>query len=107
MNVGDYVRTEKGIIGKITHIDKDLVRVDNDKIITWVSEHKEIVKISPNIIDLIEKGDLVNSKKVVKNCLEDGGNIILFEDGFCANNDEIKSIVTKEQFSQMEYKINK
>ena len=62
-------------------------------------------KSSSNIIDLIEDNDYVNGKRVIRNCLKDGGNIILFEDGTCAHNNDIKSIVTKEQFESMKYKV--
>lgn len=120
MKIGDYVRTEKGIIGKITYFDKDLVRVDNDKIITWASNHKEIVKISPNIIDLIEVGDYINGLRVEKNKYGElytsyvyyGGDIgkqcevyTTWLEEYKENEDYIDSILTKEQFERMEYRL--
>lgn len=67
----------------------------------------DLPKMSKNIIDLIEVGDYVNGKKVILNCLQDGGNFIILEDGFCINNNEIKSIATKEQFKKIEFRLEK
>ena len=60
-------------------------------------------KFSFNIIDLIEVGDYVNGWKVLY--WTDGTKIV--DDGYATNLDKIgiKSIVTKEQFSAMEYKV--
>ena len=56
---------------------------------------------SPNIIDLIEVGDHVNGYKVEDldnlGYIDFGGDEIKYDD--------IKSIVTKEQFERCEYKI--
>lgn len=66
-------------------------------------EIKDIVKHSKNIIDLIEVDDYVNGSRV--DSIEDG--FITTE--FCENLSvtrleyEIKSLVTKEQFSSVEY----
>lgn len=73
---------------------------------------KHIVKHSKNIIDLIEVGDYVNeykvrgktNEKVVVDyyCYSEelaGGNWLTFY------KDNIKSIVTKEQFANMQYKV--
>ena len=118
MNIGDYVRTNRGTIFKIeniTEIDVDgqwfKSKVKPNSIIKdlpkfMYDETDEIVEnSSPNIIDLIEVGDYVNGNRVIKNCIENKGNIVLFENGHCARNEEIKSIVTKEQFERNEYKI--
>ena len=115
MKVGDYVRTDTGQIGKITYFEGDMVRVDCDKFITYKSNHNEITKISPNIIDLIEVGDYVNGRKVyqvgynfqddlvLKMSIDKNGNPDNYEDFIYE--DDIKSIVTKEQFVSMEYKV--
>lgn len=60
-----------------------------------------ITKASHNIIDLIELGDYVNGCEVTSK-----GQFLGFgnHDWYMLDN-EIKSIVTKEQFSQMEYKV--
>ena len=77
-----------------------------------------IVKASHNIIDLIEEGDYVNGSKVVDigiigkdkekwvwvEQMEDTDN--KYGDDYVGyNNEQIKSIVTKEQFEAMEYRL--
>lgn len=128
MKVGDYVRTKYGI-GKITNIicgenvifDNDNVFDDEDKEI-WKLDHpsiysnwfkENVIKSSPNIIDLIEVGDYVNGEQIID--ISSDSNInnekLLYyyipsdygED--CFRSKDIKSIVTKEQFKEMEYKI--
>ena len=76
------------------------------------------IKHSPNIIDLIEVGDYVNGKKVewigygMYQDTEDGligigDKFILFNEFTRegAREKDIKSILTKEQFESMEYKL--
>lgn len=115
MKVGDYVRTKDGRIAKIETMVDDFLWFDNviyytysDGIDTLNIEDidKYIIKSSPNIIDLIEVGDYVNGWKVtqmtnsyVEICWgRDSDEFIKPEN--------IKSVLTKEQFEQMEYKIN-
>ena len=108
MKVGDYLRNDRGKIGKITLFEGDLVRVDGD-FITYKSYHPEIVKCEEKFIDLIEVGDYVNGSKVQ----EIGEGYVEIEEYSGLNNDipcvvkaeDIKSIVTKEQFESMEYRI--
>ena len=110
MKVGDYVRTESGGIGKIIEIDNNAscshIITDNETFgLGWDGEQvnwdfiTEIVKSSPNIIDLIEVGDYVNGNKVT-----DINGIIYVKDVGFLEEIEIKSIVTKEQFETTEYK---
>ena len=111
MEVNDYVRTEiNGIDIHIQLISKIKEMCDGDLIFTtngyWGKE--QIKKSSPNIIDLIEVGDYVNGYKVL-NVLDfnDNSKMISLEkiyDNKIAEED-IKSIVTKEQFESMEYKV--
>ena len=71
----------------------------------------EEIKASYNIIDLIEEGDYVNGERVgyIDNC--EGAMREYYYDYEDVAKDcghwfeEIKSIVTKEQFSSMEYKV--
>ena len=114
IRIGEYVRTKKGYIAKITEIDNYIWF--NEKInkesgmavyeLSKVEFENLVVKQSKHIIDLIEVGDYVNGEKVVgrgNNCiliLTDEGQTFLrniFEDN------DIKSIVTKEQFKSVEY----
>jgi hypothetical protein len=72
-----------------------------------------IVKASHNIIDLIEEGDYVNGAKVNFVYRPDGKEVFRIEldvvdlkgPMICGNKD-IKSIVTKEQFGSMSYKVD-
>lgn len=105
---GMYVRyktlSNRIKIAKIIEIDKKLLDLDNKDCTT---EKYIIGEPSHNIIDLIEVGDYVNGYLV-----EDVGNTFLniatgsnyFQKPTIFEND-IKSIVTKEQFESMEYKI--
>lgn len=119
-----YVRTKDGIIAKVDYIDdntiffdKNLYRTYGDSIDFLEKDNLErIVKASYNIIDILEVGDYVNGYKVTRiggtyhgrkdraiYCdyqeNEKTGKWIMIYD------DEIKSIVTKEQFEQMVYKV--
>ena len=86
MEIGMYVRTEKGMIGKITHFTKTEIEFDSllyycdyedcsDKVCYYETpeELEFIKKASFNLIDLIEVGDYVNGHKVYK-----GDNGVLF-----------------------------
>ena len=99
-----YVRTKNGNIGKITFISPldNLMNLDTENY--SIGKHF-VEKASHNIIDLIEVGDYANGCKVIKNTLKDGGNIVIVQGGNCFTNDDIKTVVTKEQFEAMEYKV--
>ena len=66
----------------------------------------EIIKSSPNIIDLIEVGDYVNGG-LVEQVNEDYIIVALpdYEDWQTITNDDIKTIVTNEQFERMMYNV--
>ena len=132
MKVGDYVRTNDGLIGKIINfIDEPTDYYFNcyvtdlpdkkweDK---YITEYNNI-KISPSIIDLIEVGDIItldsddNIYKVggVPNN-EVGLDIFYLDKNYDGETEDIsiypkdmkkhiKSIITKEQFESMEYKV--
>ena len=120
IEVGEYVRTKKKGIFKVLSIRKTPYgyycgTVDNDNIRIFTigkdgnAEIKnDIVKHSKNIIDLIEVGDYVNESKV--NSVEDIKNGFITTE-FCEHLSvtrlgyEIKSIVTKEQFKNIEYRL--
>ncbi len=123
---GMYVRTPLGIakylgkydnIGSLHEFDKLDEELWSGDIygVVFDCDMKEIVlKASYNIIDLIEVGDYVNGFKVTsvqeveepyypKRLLfveEPQDNVLKV-----FNNEDIKSIVTKEQFENMAYKV--
>ena len=135
IEVGEWIRTHTGEIGKVFKVElakEEREKYPNnpykgywrDKYVTDVRRgyctRQVIKKHSKNIIDLIEVGDYVNGHKVKQiNCkleyidddsdtgvneVDNGLEIegyptwIYFE---C----EIESIVTKEQFASMEYRL--
>ena len=116
MKVGEYIRTDDGLIGKIVsepYEYKDSIGHDIDfgdnNIYNEYEMYQSIIKSSPNIIDLIEVGDYVNGCKVTTGNQGVGSIYIAEIDGLGLKKKlyekDIKSIVTKEQFSCMEYKI--
>lgn len=111
MKVGDYVRTKKGIL-KIR--DDRPFKDDKNKLnyLTYGNYtcvlKEDIIKSSPNIIDLIGVGDYVNGECVYSRCetklwLDGDTGEILIIDG--EPDEPIKSIVTKEQFESMSYRV--
>ena len=109
MNIGDYVRYQKYYknnmikIAKIDeiyepdeHCKNTIYSLDDGDCI----DDKHIIKHSPNIIDLIEVGDLVNGEKVFN---PNGLRWLYKNTGDEVK--EIKSILTREQFKAMEYKV--
>ena len=114
IKIGDYIRTKDGVIAKITDIIEDIsIDCDRDVFdlnylammeIPYCVKDEYIIKSSPNIIDLIEVGDYVNEEKVLEVLIDRNMSRIKTELSTFFN-DEIKSIVTKEQFESMEYRI--
>lgn len=101
IEVGEYVRTDKGYIVKI---DKEKKNLQMLKFLDV--EYGNILKHSKNIIDLIEEGDYVNGKYVYSIGTAIGNlPIINHTDGVFTPSNLIKSIVTKEMFASMEYKV--
>ena len=113
IEVGDFVRTRNGKIRKVKstvaqyYITDRLNISDNNQF-----EKEDIVKHSKNIIDIIEVGDYVNGMKI-----DDIGEIKRFEkpaqkclwvnigDGIDIIDEEIKDVLTKEQYEQNCFKI--
>lgn len=117
VEIGEYVRTKKGYIGKVIRFDVDN-NLHCDNIISticgekfcWLNklEQKEqIAKHGKNIIDLIEVGDYVNGIYVRTVHLEGEkpyiilnglGSIRVYAEG-------VNNIVTHEQFNSMKYEV--
>lgn len=106
-----YARTKLGMIGKIIN-NSCYIKLGLKKGNYIAIEEDDISKTSFNIIDLIEVGDYVNGLEVDRIIKRNrkiepstmiyckyGNNFIGFY------NDEIKSIVTKEQYKNIEYRI--
>ena len=119
---GMYVRTKGGYIRKIdrvwddTHFNVDKVYYNNniyEDTLGCILDEDIIGEPSYNIIDLIEVGDYVNGIYIEEN---NGKYLKTLEDDMENSRlghiecikiypNDIKSIVTKEQFSKMEYKV--
>lgn len=110
MKVGDYVRTKKGI-AKIEGQNDDVrfaypcawitdtyLEINDD---TEYVYDEDIIKSSPNIIDLIEVGDYVNGCPV----LHKENNELVCGLLLRYKEENIQNVVTKEQFESMEYKV--
>ena len=115
MNIGDYVRYQKYYknnmikIAKIDeiyepdeHCKNTIYSLDDGDCI----DDKHIIKHSPNIIDLIEVGDYLNGWRVNSMERTDNGTIITIGNNNYQRTEKLKSIVAKEQFENMEYKVN-
>lgn len=133
LKVGDYVRTPLGIakyLGKYNmsgnlddwyefdKLDENLWFGDIANVINKNQLNEVVIKSSPDIIDLIEVGDYVNGNKVyyLKGNIEKSE--VAFEEDvlyteyndeygewYGYEEDEIETIVTKEQFEGNEYKV--
>lgn len=122
ISIGEYVRTpEQGFIGKLVEINKDVLnyyKIDvgreirrtngmNDNCI--YSRDGFGLKHSKNIIDLVQKDDYVNGCKVYR-AEKDAITVYQEVEGHPVDYnyimaDEIKTIVTKEQIKQIEFRI--
>ncbi len=108
IEIGEYVRTKAGDITKITRfceLEFNGVRINSivgEDGCLFGNPDKVVKKHSKSIISLIETGDYVNGKKVVS--VGYGGAVNVEGFKFIKPND-IKSIVTREQFFNMEYKV--
>ena len=114
MKVGEYVRLDRCQgINKIDEEDEigtfyleDVIGDEwGDE--TFRLDTNDVIKSSPNIIDLIEVGDYVNGYLVIERDINNELRYIDLKDRNMkyVKNLDIKSIVTSEQFSQMEYRI--
>lgn len=100
IEVGEYVRTKNGDIGKANFLSDTTADIGKKYIF-----RKDIVKHSKNIIDLIEKGDYVNGYKVEEVSAETN-EVLLDHNGFGWRTlKDGDKIVTHQQFESIEYKV--
>lgn len=116
IKVGEYIRT-KHSIGKVENIgglENELVYFKNCECLKCVDK-TEITKHSPNIIDLLEVGDYVNGYQVIREPyiyyhiqfipIDTQDNWGWGEGIMPLSDVDIKTIVTHEQFAEMEYRV--
>ena len=111
MEVGDFARTKKGYIAKVSQIDngyvfsEDTIDMSYEECRGYVDK-RDIVKHSKQLIDLIEVGDYVNGRKVERiGDYEDFKRIDFepYEDYIYEY--DIKTILTHEQFEQNVFRL--
>ena len=109
IEVGEYVRINNDFriialgIGKVIKINQDTIYVKMNFELPFAFKLENIAKHSKNLIDLVEDGDYVNGYKIIAinykenyitiqniNEFDENGIKVLQED-------EIKTILTKEQ----------
>lgn len=114
---GMYIKYIRGVINgyvppriaKVTDCsDKDLIKIDNGQVIL----RNDILKASYKLIDLIDRGDYVNGYRVRFVYRPDGDKVFRIEiekdtlqGHIISKSEQIKSIVTKEQFENMAYEV--
>lgn len=100
-------------IGKIKFIREvmgfeETLQLDIDTCMEEILK-EDVIKSSPNIIDLIEVGDIVNYEQL------NGGVVLNKKDDSVdtwsilpnsLKNEDIKSVITKEQLKNMEYRLD-
>lgn len=108
IEVGEYVRTDNGEIHRVIDIEKGSIKIK--------SQYKEwiglccIANHSKQLIDLVEVGDLVNGYRVTDKYLFAGEKPVLETEGNdmnckCLCGEDIKTILTKEQYEANCYKV--
>lgn len=107
--IGEYVRDKDGIIEKVEQIGNSLFWIEDG---LAISLYDKDIKHSKNIKDLIEVGDYVNGYRIdniINNILVHRG-VGIDRSGFmipvAQYNDDIKTVVTKEQLKKISYKVD-
>lgn len=122
LEVGMYIRTDNGIIGKIYEKIGDMFtyKDSNRDYITYDLLHSEIIKASYNIIDILECGDII--KLFMEDDIDEEDTNIFELIAINYNDNEIgvfnsdfqieffpienlRGILTHEQMEQMAYKV--
>lgn len=115
IQVGEYVRINNDFrlialgIGKVVKINKDSIYVKNNFELPFTFKKENIAKHSFNNIDLIEKDDYINGCRVYE--VEKNGITVYqkVENSSIDYNwiakDEIKTILTHEQYENNCYRI--
>ena len=112
LEVGQFVRTKDGYISQYKYYDTTNAYMEKLLCIPLsngtFANIEDIVKASYNITDLISRFDLVNGHLVICKMYEnekDIPTIVKCVGDYYFEEKDIKSIVTKEQFSSMEYRL--
>lgn len=102
---GAYIRFNNGGIHKVKQIKTDCLIVDSQRLVirfNWLEKFCTGYKVGKTKLELIEKGDIVNGKRVDN--VTTGMVALEYCDGcnlwgqVIDNDNEIKTILTKEQY---------
>jgi hypothetical protein len=120
LEVGMFVKYTRGAINgyvppriarTVDCSDNELIKIDNGQVIL----RSDVIKARHKIIDLIEVGDYVNGLRINSITEVDENHDVRLvwnlttygDDDISFSNEEIKSIVTKEQFESMKYEVDR
>ena len=122
IEVGEYIRTKSGLIGKVNKIElkgsgtrftgefitDTIIQFDDGKVYERRVKDENIVNHSKDLIDLIEVGDIVNNGYVYEiGNTEDGHKWVHNLNGLLLLENEIKTILTKEQYQANCYTVER
>ena len=122
IEVGEYVRTKNGLIGKVNKIESTgsgvrfggefltdtIIQFNDGKVYERRVKNKEIVNHSKNIIDLIEVGDIVNKGYIYETGnTEDGHKWVHNLNGLLLFENDIETILTKEIYQANCYTVER
>ena len=108
--VGMYVRYKPLLSSKYVKINKIKEIEEKENCLhIWLEDkdlitEKYLIKASYNIIDILEEGDYVNNERVEEIWKE---IVLVGQECRPISFNNIKSIVTKEQFESMKYEVNR
>ena len=122
IKVNEYIKTKEGSIDKVTEIANNYVLLKSKITISEYGESRifikksDIVKHSPNIIDLLQEGDYIQledrGERFYEVTTDYQGKLAIIDIGWNeyeeideTYNEDIKSIVTKEMFNQVKYEV--
>ena len=95
IKAGEFIRTDDGRIYKLEDLEDEFY--SSDKF------YNNIVKHSSNLIDLIQYRDYVNGEQITD--IWNGNRVSSIKSNF--NEEDIKTIVTKEMMESISYKVTK
>lgn len=105
IEVGEYVRINNDFrlialgIGEVIRINQDMIYVKMNFELPFAFKIENIAKHSKNTIDLIEVGDYVNNGYIYEvGNTEDGHKWVHNLNGLLLFEDDIKTVLTKEQY---------
>ena len=109
INVGEYVRTRDGIIKRVSSYNPQENNPLWETLNGSVQMKGTITKHSKDIIDIIEVGDYVNGREVISFEYDHNDKRIYVNTISCLSfkNDDIKTVLTKEQMESNAYTIEK